>query len=117
MAAAARVSDAEPQGIGVWKDAFNAFQSSCRIEIEGAFGALVKRWAVLQRPLNVSDDHATLLLETLLDIPEVLLDILEVVLQALEVLLEVLEVVLGLSEGPRRAHQWGLRVLRTQGPS
>jgi hypothetical protein len=56
----------EPQGIGVWKDAFNAFQSSCRIEIEGAFGALVKRWAVLQRPLNVSDDHATLLLETLL---------------------------------------------------
>ena len=41
------------EGIGTWKYAFNAFQSSCRVEVEGAFGALVKRWAVLQESLKV----------------------------------------------------------------
>jgi hypothetical protein len=55
----------QPEGIGTWKDAFNAFQSSCRVEVEGAFGALVKRWAVLQKNLNVSLPHATLMLEAL----------------------------------------------------
>jgi hypothetical protein len=46
-------------------DAFNAYQSICRIEIEDTFGAFVKRWGVLQRPLSCSVPHATLLLEAL----------------------------------------------------
>jgi hypothetical protein len=73
-----------PEGIGTWIDAFNAFQSPCctwidafnafqssccRAEVEGAFGALVKRWAVLQKNLNVSLPHATLMLEALVLLP------------------------------------------------
>ena len=61
----------QPGGIGPWEDSFNAHQSSCRIEIECAFGALVKRWAILQKPLCVSPNHATLLLETLLHLHNV----------------------------------------------
>ena len=48
-----------------WNDAFNAFQSVCRIEVECAFGALTGRWGVLKRALTCKVEHAMLLLEAL----------------------------------------------------
>jgi hypothetical protein len=36
------------------KDAFNFYQSQLRITIEGAFGMLVHKWAVLRKPMNTN---------------------------------------------------------------
>mgnify|MGYP002882810554 CR=1 FL=1 len=51
--------------LGVVEDCYNYWQSRLRIEVECCFGALVARFGILQRPLQVSMEHATLLLSTL----------------------------------------------------
>lgn len=55
-------------------DCFNFWQSRLRIEIECAFGALVARFGVLQRTLQVSIEHATLLLQVLCKLHNVCMD-------------------------------------------
>ena len=51
--------------LGIVEDCYNYWQSRLRIEVECCFGALVARFGILQRPLQVSMEHATLLLSTL----------------------------------------------------
>jgi len=62
------------KAVGKWKDAFNAYQSICRIEVECAFGSLVKKWGVLHRKLTCSVPHSILLLEALLKLHNMCID-------------------------------------------
>ena len=62
------------KGLSVEDDCFNFWQSRLRIEIECAFGALVARFGILQRNLQVSIEHATLLLSVLCKLHNVCMD-------------------------------------------
>ena len=42
---------------GVHGDAYNFLQSSSRIDIECAFGELIRRWGVLWHPLEMREDR------------------------------------------------------------
>ena len=48
--------------VGTREDAFNYFQSSSRMSIEGAFGELCNRWGILWRALKVDKKNWTKLL-------------------------------------------------------
>ena len=52
----------------------NAYQSNCRIEIECAFGALVKRWGILQRTLPFKLKNIKILLFALFKLHNVCME-------------------------------------------
>jgi len=49
---ASQLQSAQPSGMYIWVDSFNAHLTQCRNVIECAFGILVRRWGVLWRPME-----------------------------------------------------------------
>ena len=49
-------------GMNAVKDTWNYYQSRCRINVECAFGQLVKRWGILRRPLATRLTHTNVAL-------------------------------------------------------
>ena len=63
------------RNVGKAKDAFNFWQSHLRIEVECTFGALVNRWGLLQRKLEVEGmDHAVQLMHVLCKVHNVCME-------------------------------------------